>query len=89
MLYVNVPWPTYEQLDGFVVGAGVSKHFYTVFDIAGIGEVLLVGVHLKAQPTTPLKCAQREAQAAVLINLIRKHALERWSILDGFFCLKL
>ena len=54
----------------------VSKHYFTVMTIDGVGEVLVVGAHLKARPTSPEPCAQREAQAAVLANIIRKNAIE-------------
>ena len=41
--------------------------------VAGLGEVLLVGAHLKARPTHPNSCAQREAQAEVLAGLVAEH----------------
>jgi endonuclease/exonuclease/phosphatase family metal-dependent hydrolase len=57
---------------------GVSKHFFTVFAVPGLGrELLVVGAHLKARPNEPRSCAQREGQAQVLADLVREHALDR------------
>mmetsp|Transcript_126162 Transcript_126162/g.288796 ORF Transcript_126162/g.288796 Transcript_126162/m.288796 type:complete len:218 (+) Transcript_126162:267-920(+) len=66
-----------------------SKHFWTVFrlGIRGGVEVLLVGVHLKAVPNAPRSCAQREAQARVLSDIVREHGFQasREIIIAGDF----
>jgi endonuclease/exonuclease/phosphatase family metal-dependent hydrolase len=60
----------YEGAKG---STGVSKHYYTIIDDAtegGIGPFALVGVHLLAYPTDPTRCAEREAQATIVQELI-------------------
>jgi hypothetical protein len=60
---------------------GVSKHYYTWLNFP-IGKhglnltVLLVGVHLKANPNDPASCAQREAQAIIIRDTIRAALLQ-------------
>jgi exonuclease III len=49
--------------------SGVSKHYYTSFQIEDL-TVYLIGAHLLAIPTEPSRCASREAQASVLQKLI-------------------
>ena len=57
--------------------AGVSKHWWGVWSIPGLSaELLVVGAHLKARPTEPRSCAQREAQASVLAELVRQEGFE-------------
>jgi exonuclease III len=60
---------------GTPVETGVSKHYITEFKIDGM-NVLLIGVHLIAFPTDPMRCAEREAQASILqkvvINYVKK-----------------
>ena len=63
---------------------GVSKHYWAVFDVPGLGkELLVVAAHLKARPTDPASCAQREAQAAVLHALVEEHRVGRHVIVMG------
>jgi len=57
----NLPEESYES--------GVSKHFIARFNIAGLGQISLIGAHLLAFPTTPDRCIRREAQATVLRNI--------------------
>ncbi|KAJ5070379.1 endonuclease/exonuclease/phosphatase family protein [Anaeramoeba ignava] len=47
---------------------GVSKNHYAVFEMNGL-EILLIGAHLRAFPTSAEPCARREAQALVLRKL--------------------
>ena len=63
--------------------SGVSKHWFGVLDIDAIGEVLVVGAHLKARPNHPKSCSKREAQARVLIELVKQHGKDRHVILMG------
>lgn len=60
--------------DGRMDDTGVSKNYYALFDdIEGLGFPLaVVGTHLKAFPTDERSCSQREAQAAVLQQLLRQ-----------------
>jgi len=65
---------------------GVSKHFFAVLVGPGsIGEILLVGVHFKARPTQPKSCAKREAQAALIEDMVRAHGHGRHVIVLGDF----
>lgn len=49
--------------------SGVSKHYITEF-ILGSLHIAMIAAHLVAFPTDPGRCAQREAQAQVLQNVI-------------------
>jgi len=53
--------------------SAVSKHLYTQFKV-GSTTIFFVVVHFIAFPTTPDRCAQREAQAMVISNLINTTA---------------
>lgn len=67
---------------------GVSKHYFTVFDVPGLpggAELLLVGAHRDSKPTDPRNCAQRAGQAAVLADLVHKHRKGRHVVLLGDF----
>jgi len=56
--------------------SGVSKHLYTVFDIAGLDAPLFwIGAHLLAIPNDPARCSQREAQGSVLRQLANQQAV--------------
>lgn len=48
---------------------GVSKHYYTTYKWYG-RNVLFIGLHFLAYPTDHTRCAEREAQAQVIQNLI-------------------
>jgi exonuclease III len=49
--------------------SGVSKHYITEF-IFNEMNVAFISAHLLAIPTDPSRCAQREAQASILQNMI-------------------
>jgi exonuclease III len=49
--------------------SGVSKHYITEYKINNM-NIAIIGGHLLANPTDPLRCAEREAQAQVLQNII-------------------
>lgn len=49
--------------------SGVSKHYITEFEFNGY-NIAFISAHLIAIPTDPARCAQREAQASVLQNVI-------------------
>jgi len=50
--------------------AGVSKHLVSTFSPVNGHEIVIIGMHLKAQPTEPYSCSQREAQASVIRSII-------------------
>ncbi|KAG7391594.1 hypothetical protein PHYPSEUDO_004096 [Phytophthora pseudosyringae] len=55
---------------GYSSSKGVSKHFYTTFNVTGFSKPLtLVGAHLLANPESKPRCFEREAQATVLAGL--------------------
>jgi exonuclease III len=49
--------------------SGVSKHYITEFYFNGY-NIALIAAHLLAFPTDSMRCAEREAQASVLQNVI-------------------
>lgn len=66
----NYPLPESKcGYSGSVGSSGVSKHYITEFKF-GDYNVAMIGAHLLAIPTDPLRCAEREAQASVLQNVI-------------------
>ena len=52
--------------------SGVSKHYITEYEFSGT-SVAFISAHLLAIPTDPARCAQREAQASVLQNVIANY----------------
>jgi exonuclease III len=60
--------------------SGVSKHYISEFLIGSL-NVLMVGAHLVAFPTDSARCAQREAQAQVLQNIIVGYANKGYEII--------
>lgn len=54
---------------GSVGSSGVSKHYITEFKFNGY-NIAFIAAHLLAIPTDPLRCAEREAQASILQNVI-------------------
>jgi exonuclease III len=54
---------------GSAGSSGVSKHYITEFKFNGY-DIAFIATHLLAIPTDPSRCAQREAQASVLQNVI-------------------
>lgn len=69
-LKYNYPLPGSNcGYSGSVGSTGVSKHYITEFQF-GYYNVAMIGAHLLAIPTDPMRCAEREAQASVLQNVI-------------------
>lgn len=60
--------------------SGVSKHYISEFSVNGL-NIAMVGAHLVAFPTDSARCAQREAQAQVLQNVIVGYANKGYEIL--------
>ena len=56
---------------------GISKHLIANFSL-GEEDLILLGMHLKAHPHNPQACAQREGQAQVAQEIVRR-ALQRGS----------
>jgi exonuclease III len=68
----RVTYPIPGSLCGYTgtpTDTGVSKHYITEFEINGI-QFAMIGAHLIAFPTDKYRCAEREAQAQVLQNVI-------------------
>jgi len=68
----RVPYPLSDSACGYSGESGttgVSKHLISEFIFNGIA-VALIGAHLLAYPTDPMRCAEREAQAQVLQTVI-------------------
>lgn len=69
-LKYNYPLPGSKcGYTGSVGSSGVTKHYITEFKFNGY-NVAFIAAHLLAIPTDPARCAQREAQASVLQNVI-------------------
>lgn len=59
---------------------GVSKHYITEYEINKI-PIALIGAHLIAIPTDPIRCAQREGQAQVLQEVIYNYIKNGYEII--------
>jgi exonuclease III len=59
---------------------GVSKHYITEFIINTI-NIAVIGTHLLAYPTDVLRCAEREAQAQVIQNIIFNYTKKNYEII--------
>lgn len=59
---------------------GVSKHYITEMTLFGM-NVALIGAHLLAIPTDPIRCIQREGQAQVLQNIIYSYIQKNYEII--------
>ena len=71
---------------------GVSKHYITEYSINNM-KIVFISAHLLAFPTDPTRCAEREAQAMVLQNVINDYYIKDYEIIfmgdlndfDGIF----
>jgi exonuclease III len=59
---------------------GVSKHYITEMIINEV-QIVLIGTHLLAYPTDVQRCAEREAQAQVLQNVIIQYIKKDFEII--------
>ncbi|KAG7384005.1 hypothetical protein PHYBOEH_009669 [Phytophthora boehmeriae] len=67
---IPVSGSTCPSSSGYSSTKGVSKHFYTTFNVTGFSKpITLVGAHLLANPESKPRCFEREAQATVLAGL--------------------
>lgn len=60
--------------------SGVSKHYISEFTI-GTTKLALIGVHFLAFPLDATRCAEREAQAQVIQNVISKYSALKYEII--------
>lgn len=61
---------------------GVSKHYYTTFNVDGLSRPLTIfGLHLLAFPDDAIRCVQREAQATVIQQLVSAAVLAGDSVI--------
>lgn len=60
--------------------SGVSKHYITEFSIHDI-QIAFIGVHFVAFPTDAYRCAEREAQATVMQNVIYNYITKGYEVL--------
>ncbi len=61
---------------------GVSKHYITEYKIEGIeSPIAFIAAHLIAIPTDPARCAQREAQAQILQNIVASYVKNNYEII--------
>jgi endonuclease/exonuclease/phosphatase family metal-dependent hydrolase len=60
--------------------SGVSKHYITEFNLGGL-KTALIGAHLLAIPTEPTRCAEREAQAQVLQNVVAGYIAKGYEVI--------
>jgi exonuclease III len=58
---------------------GVSKHYITEYKLYGY-PVLVIGLHLLAYPEDPTRCAEREAQAQIIQNVIVQYIAKDYEI---------
>lgn len=69
-LKYNYPLPDSKcGYTGSTGSSGVSKHYITEFKFNGY-DIAFIAAHLLAIPTDSMRCAEREAQASVLQNVI-------------------
>ncbi|KAL3656366.1 hypothetical protein V7S43_018740 [Phytophthora oleae] len=67
---IPVSGSTCPSSSGYSSSRGVSKHFFTTFNVTGFSKpITLVGAHLLANPESKPRCFEREAQATVLAGL--------------------
>lgn len=60
--------------------AGVSKHFVTEYRI-GEYDIAFISAHLLALPTDVVRCAEREAQASVLQDVIYSYISRQYEVI--------
>ena len=71
----RIEYPISNSQCGYVGNSsttGLSKHYITEMTINKY-NVAIIGLHLLAYPTDPSRCAQREAQALIVQNIINKY----------------
>jgi exonuclease III len=77
----NYPLPDSKcGYTGTTGSSGVSKHYITEFNFNGY-NVAFIAAHLLAIPTDPMRCAEREAQASVLQNVIFSYISKGYEVI--------
>jgi len=79
----KVTYPIPESTCNYLGGpssTSVSKHYITEYNINGY-KIAFIGAHLIAIPTDPARCAQREAQAQILQNIIYSYLAKGYEII--------
>jgi exonuclease III len=77
----NYPIPNSNcGYNGSTGSSGVSKHYITEFKFNNY-NVAFIAAHLLAIPTDPTRCAEREAQASVLQNIIFDYISKDYEII--------
>lgn len=66
--------------NGTPSNTGVSKHYITEFDLWDT-RVAVISAHLIAIPTDPARCAQREAQATILRNVVDGYLAKQYGVI--------
>jgi exonuclease III len=69
----HIEYPVAHSTCGYTGASGtqgVSKHYYTRIMLPNGMYVIMVGVHFLAYPTDKTRCAEREAQAQVIQNIV-------------------
>jgi exonuclease III len=66
--------------NGSTGSSGVSKHYITEFNFSNY-NIAFIAAHLLAIPTDPTRCAEREAQASVLQNIIYSYITKNYEII--------
>lgn len=59
---------------------GVSKHYITEYKWYG-RQVAVIGLHLLAYPEDPTRCAEREAQAQIIQNVIVQYIAKDYELI--------
>lgn len=59
---------------------GVSKHYITEYEWYG-RQVAVIGLHLLAYPEDPTRCAEREAQAQIIQNVIVQYIDKEYEVI--------
>jgi exonuclease III len=75
-------YPIYGSNCGYTGSgsSGVSKHYITEFKFNNF-NVAIIGLHLIAIPTDKSRCAQREAQAQVIQNIIFNYTNKGYEVI--------
>lgn len=78
-LYRNETRINYEG-GNLIHTTGVSKHYITEFKYRNY-KVGLIGIHLIAMPTDPVRVAQREAQAIILNGIVENFIQNNYEVM--------
>ena len=80
---MRISYPLPDSKCGYEGKGGttlVSKNYVTEFTFGNM-EVVLVGAHFLAVPTDPERCAKREAQAAIIREIVVEYIRKEYEII--------